>query len=347
MFLKKIPFQNIQIEPGGVLLTADSTSQLEQEGIFNPAVAGDILLYRAAGPNNFSRILAAQLSYNSLRNDCNATRLNQVILKPETSYELMSDGSGGVEDPRITQLADGNKVMFYTAFGLQPHTHIQAPSIAVAVSNNGLSWQRLGPVTFSLLKWHGQSFDFNKVPNKDAVLFSRKINGRYAMYHRPMFSQAEADKLQVPCRGIWYAEADSLTGPWGNHALVTGPNNSWETNGVGAGVPPILIKNSWLHIYHGFIYDGHHKHYNAGVFMTPKNHPQKISWRKAEPILEPIVFNENYNVDKHIVFSTAAWRSPEGHILIFWGREDRMIMWGYLKIATKQPNFLAKLELPA
>ena len=344
---KILGIQRVLIDNGGVLLSTDPTDEREQEGIFNPTVAGGHLLYRAAGPGNYSRILAAKLTYDQRRGDLNAERLSETVLEPEQPYERVSKTSGGIEDPRISRLPGEKYVMFYTAFGFQPAAGQQAPAIAVATSSNGLDWNRLGPVLFAPLVWNGQTLDLNKIPNKDAVLFSEKVNGRYAMYHRPMWSTEEAEALDVPPRGIWYAEADTLTGPWQNHAFVAGPAEPWEANGIGAGVPPIKLGDFWLNIYHGFLYDGRHKHYSAGAFMTPSNRPQEVSWRQTEPALEPIVFDENVRVETHIAFPTAAWRTPSGQILIIWGREDRLIMWGYLDLELASSGLISTLQLPA
>ncbi|MDP3997820.1 MAG: hypothetical protein Q8P73_04960 [bacterium] len=337
----------VEIERGGVLLWVNQDDRYEADGIFNPAVAGDYLLYRAAGSGNYSRIMAARLSYDKRRGDVNADRLQRIILEPMTAYEKMSEENGGVEDPRVTRLADGKYVMLYVGYGYQKETDAQESMIAAAISENGLIWERLGRIMFEPLHWQGHMIDLNRVPNKDAVLFSEKIGGRYALYHRPMFSAEKAKVTGVPRRAIWYAEAEQLTGPWSNHRMVAIPKYDWEISGIGSGVPPIRMGNTWLNIYHGFIYQRKHKHYCAGAFVTSADKPYQITWRQAEPVLEPIVYDEKKHRSKHIVFPTAVWSGAGERPVIIWGCEDSSIMWGWLNLRSAQAGPSASLRLPA
>ena len=65
-----------------------------------------------------------------------------IVLEPELSWERGVDHAG-VEDPRVTYVDRlGLHLMTYVAFGPL------GPRIAVAVSRDLLSWQRLGPVLF-------------------------------------------------------------------------------------------------------------------------------------------------------------------------------------------------------
>ena len=60
--------------------------------------------------------------------------------EPEAPYELRdATGGYGCEDPRVTFLPVLDRyVMSYVAFGPR------GPEVAVAVSSDGLAWQRLG-----------------------------------------------------------------------------------------------------------------------------------------------------------------------------------------------------------
>ncbi len=333
---------DIRIERGGILLEPDQNNPHEAEGILNPAVAGNYLLYRAVGEGNYSRIMAATLHSQASEHgvEIRATKLYQVVLEPEQPYELAPTGRGGIEDPRVTELPDGSFVMFYTAYGRAEGFKKQTPVVAVATSRDGLTWERHGRMVYDLYNHQeGQVVDFNTIPNKDTVLFSEKINGRYALLHRPMFIHTQAAQLSVPWRGIWYADSESLTGPWGNHRLLLQPEYEWENGGVGAGAPPIHLRDMWVHIYHGFTKrrrDRRGQRYNAGVFTTPHDDPLTIAFRSDHTILEPQLLPEQIGTVPHVVFPTAVWQEDEqkNTLAIFWGAADTRIMWGVLYLPS-------------
>lgn len=329
----------ITISRCGVVLEPDPADDREVEGVLNPAVAGDYLLYRAVGKGNYSRIMAAQLAPPANSNACVAAqKLHRVVLEPHEPYELSSTGRGGIEDPRVTKLSDGTFVMFYTGYGRPAGFRAQTPLVAAAVSANGLDWHRLGRIAFSPHIHAGHKIDFNQFPNKDTVLFSERIGERYAMLHRPMFTHSQAKTFGIPRRSIWYAEADVLTGPWNNHFLLVAPENQWEHGGVGAGVPPIHLQGHWVHIYHGFRRreEGGRKYrYSAGVFVTPHSDPKQIMFRSEVALLEPSLESELAGMVPHVVFPTAVWEEemkPDNDLTIFWGAADTRIMAGTLTL---------------
>lgn len=334
----------ITISRCGVVLEPDPSDDREVEGVLNPAVAGNYLLYRAVGKGNYSRIMAAQLAPPTNPNTCAiAHKLDRVVLEPHEPYELSSTGRGGIEDPRVTKLSDGTFVMFYTGYGRPSGFRIQTPLVAAAVSANGLDWHRLGRIIFSPHVQAGHKIDFNQFPNKDTVLFSEKIGGRYAMLHRPMFTHSQAKVFGVPRRSIWYAEADKLTGPWDNHTLLVRPTFDWEYGGVGAGVPPIHLQDRWVHVYHGFRQreeGGRNYRYSAGVFVTPHSDPRRVTFRSGVAVLEPALEAEITGMVPYVVFPTAVWEEevkPDNDLTIFWGAADTRIMTGIL---TLPPNVL-------
>src|SRR5205085_7627995 len=102
------------------------------------------------------------------------------------SRTKLTGWAGGVEDPRVTYVRPlGLFVMTYTAF-LPPHH----PRIALAVSSDLLTWERLGPLHYAME--HGTP-DLNRCGNKDGVLFSDLVQdplGRpaLALLHRPTYS---------------------------------------------------------------------------------------------------------------------------------------------------------------
>jgi len=80
--------------------------------------------------------------------------------------------------------------------------------------------------------------------NRNAVLFPRRIKGKYAVLHRP------CDQGHTPFGDMYFATSPDLV-HWGDHRFVFGPSGWWESTKVGAGPTPIETREGWLLIYHG------------------------------------------------------------------------------------------------
>ncbi len=313
----------------GVVLTPDTGNPYEAGGVLNPAVALHdgltYVLYRAVAvdPPNYSRILMATC-HRLISDHIEVTRLHKVALEPEEPYELWADGNGGgVEDPRITKLND-IYYMTYTAYGTVGG--ITAPRIAFARSRDLFHWQRMGLIRFSPLEVEvgdrALSFDLNAVPNKDAVLFPKLIDGRYCMLHRPMFGPATG----VP-QSIWMSWSDDLLN-WTDHRLVLAPELPWERVKVGAGTPPIPTEEGWLVFYHGVEGAGdadNERRYHAGVLLLDLDDPGKILYRSPRPVLSPENAYEMTGVVNNVVFPCGAVVQPDDQVEVYYGMGDRAI----------------------
>src|SRR5688572_27643769 len=74
----------------------------------------------------------------------------------------------GIEDPRITYVGElGKYVIAYTAFGRS------GPGVALALTEDFRSFERYGIVM--------------QPDDKDAALLPRRVNGNFALIHRPMY----------------------------------------------------------------------------------------------------------------------------------------------------------------
>jgi hypothetical protein len=135
-------FETQALRHGTILEPANSAA--EAGGILNPAAVrtreGALLLYpRLVAAGNVSRIGIVRVLE---RGDSRTYVRVGYALEPEREYELRAGADGyGCEGPRITFIAARDSfVMAYTAFGPR------GPRIAVALSKDGLAWQRLGLV---------------------------------------------------------------------------------------------------------------------------------------------------------------------------------------------------------
>ena len=79
--------------------------------------------------------------------------------------------------------------------------------------------------------------------DKDAALLPRRINGSFALLHRPLTDTGAH---------IWISFSPDLRN-WGGHKLVLPARRGawWDANRVGLSPPLIETKRGWLMLYHG------------------------------------------------------------------------------------------------
>ncbi len=161
----------------------------EANAVLNPGVAevdGDVvLLLRIENKDGISQIRVAR-SHNGVDNWRYADR---PILQPGISgfpYE-----EWGCEDARVTRM-DGNEwAIAYTAYSRH------GPIIALATTSDFQQADRLGTTLIPA--------------NKDAALFSGRINGQFYVLHRPDVGGAE---------DIWYASSTQHLTHWTDPGLL-------------------------------------------------------------------------------------------------------------------------------
>ena len=130
----------------------------------------------------------------------------------------------GIEDPRITFLAElGKYAVTYTAFSRG------GPGVALALTTDFRTFERYGMVM--------------QPDDKDAALLPRRINGQFALLHRP---------LTDPSADIWMSFSPDLRN-WGGHRLVLPARRGswWDANRIGLAPPLIETSRGWLMLYHG------------------------------------------------------------------------------------------------
>lgn len=321
---------------------------LELEGVLNPAtlVGPDGALYlfpRMVAEGNVSRIGRCRLEVDDSGN-FEVERLG-VVLEPEEGWEKGTNNSG-VEDPRITRLDGlGLWVMSYIAYGPL------GPRPALAISNDGETWKRIGPLHFAYQP--ELSMDLNLFANKDIVFFPETVtapDGRraYALLHRPMWDlgwlrSGEGEHLpagtndQRPSIWIGFVDADraeqdptALTEVFGSMEIAV-PQYEYESNKVGAGPAPIRVPEGWLLIHHGVSGEepngfelAHGSKYSAGAMLLDGKQPWKVIGRTDEPILEPETDEELQGTLGNVVFPTSI-ESYKGRDYVFYGMADSKI----------------------
>lgn len=319
---------DVRVERLGLVLEPNGDAT-EVGGILNPAAArapgGELVLYpRCVANGNVSRVGIARSRNLDLGFD--VTRLG-FALEPQAEYEIRSAPGGyGCEDPRVTYVPVlESYVMAYTAFGPT------GPRIAIALSKDAYSWQRLGLVRF----------DETIVPtgdDKDAAFFPEPVVSpagvkSLAFYHRPMLHLSAVDgRAAIPMIErmpfedresirIGYVSLDAVLKDRSKlleveeSVLVLSPEARWGAIKIGGGTPPVRIAEGWMSLYHGVdaIEDEHRPslRYSAGIVIHDIEHPDRIVYRSPAPIFVPEGDRELLGVVDNVVFPTGIDPRPD------------------------------------
>ncbi|TSE06476.1 MULTISPECIES: glycosidase [Aquimarina] len=322
------------------ILKPNYTNDWESLVVCNPGVWYEngkfSMLYRAAGDDEEHYI---RFGLAESTDGINFTRVSD---QPVFSPSVDGPDMGGVEDPRIAKFGDD----FYITYAYRPfppgqywkfeHDVILLPesgedtplvykkniaNSGLAISKNLKKFKRLGRITSSHLD------------DRDVILFPEKINGRFAMLHRP--KEWIGEKYGVDQPAIWIRFSDDLM-VWEEEStlLFGGRTGTWEEK-IGGSTPPLKTKDGWLIIYHG-VENGGQGYYRAGAALLDLYDPTKVIGRLSDWIMEPEHDYELEGYYKGCVF-------PTGNVIIddtlyvYYGGADK-----YIGLATCSVNELLK-----
>ncbi len=319
-------------------------------GVLNPACTrlrdNALQLYpRIVAPGNISRI--GSFRGTEREDGTMEVESHGYALEPEAPYELRTEPGGyGCEDPRVTFVeAIDRYVMAYVAFGPR------GPEVAVAVSPDGLQWQRLG-----LLQFQGSRAPF---ADKDAAFFPEPVISpggveSLAFYHRPTMQLSVGGRRAlevieslplsrregiaigyVPLEAV-AADLSALCMVIETHRLKM-PEATWGSIKVGAGTPPVRIPEGWLSVIHGVDELPHASgkallRYSAGVIVHDVRRLDRILFRSHEPLFVPELRGELRGAVGHVVFPTGIDRRAENEFDIYYGMADYEIGRGRLTL---------------
>lgn len=265
----------------------------ESRGVFNAAAIyldGKVhLLYRAIGNDNVSRVGYA----NSTDGFTIGERLPTPIFGPSADCE-----KDGCEDPRLTKI-DGQLIMTYTA--LREYSHLQVYQIALTTIAEedfvGRKWN-----------WGTRKLPFPGIRNKDAVIFPRKVNGRYVMLHRiePDLCIAYSDDLMHWC--------DMMS-------VMTPRAEGWDNLKIGVAGTPIKVNEGWLVVYHGVNVE---RMYSLGIVLLDGEHPEQVLYRSKEHILAPSADYEHFGKVPNVVFSCGNV-VLDSKLFLYYGAADSVV----------------------
>ena len=323
------------VERRGVIAKPSPGNSREAWGILNPGAArgrdGHVYLFpRVVAEGNFSRIAIARVICDAQGRPSGIERLGYA-LEPTELYEHNPRSGGGCEDPRVSYLRPLDLyVMAYTAYSAL------GPRVALAVSDDLLSWRRLGLLRFA----PSCPVNFTAYGNKDGLFFPESVvdeqgQESLALIHRPTYQVAQADgtvTLMVPHgvrerrESLWMShlsleqalrDPHALTWVEDTHLLAT-PEQPWEQFKIGGGTPPVLTRHGWLIFYHGVsgcLVEGAFcqecLRYAAGVMVLEAANPRHILYRSLAPLLAPEEPEEQEGIVPNVVFPTGIDQRPE------------------------------------
>ena len=319
----------ITIRNEGIILEKTNLD-FENQAVLNPGcieVDGIVhMFYRAVHEGNLSTVGYCQLKDNKV-----IYRSDKPILFPEQEYE-----KHGIEDPRILLHEDGTYYLFYTAYdGLNAR-------VAYATSSDLKEFSKQGLITPAITFEHIREY-YNDLPlkqkyilyglkaqntnkggsflwEKDAFLFPKKINGRYALVHRimPSIQVIFCDDLHdLQSNQFWTTYFKDIA-----QNTILDPRT--DDNYVGGGCPPIETEDGWLLIYHRVKNINGKANYCAGAALLDRNDPHHVLGKLQEPFFIPTEPWEKIGDVNNVVFPTGAIEK-EGRIYIYYGAADKVI----------------------
>ncbi len=263
--------------------------------VFNPGATRlpdgtTLLLCRVEDRRGLSHLCAAR-SKNGIDNwviDTNPT------LRGDSEEALW-----GIEDPRITYMEElGKYAIAYTAFTRG------GPGVALTLTEDFRSFEPCGLVM--------------QPDDKDAALLPRRINGEFALIHRPV-SDTGAH--------IWLSLSPDLRN-WGSHRLMLRARKGgwWDANKVGISPPLIETAAGWLMLYHGVRQTAAGCLYRLGLALFALDDPARCLKRGDDWIFGP---EEPYELSGdvgHVAFPCGYTVADDGDSLfIYYGAADSSI----------------------
>lgn len=156
--------------------------------------------------------------------------------------------------------------------------------------------------------------------NRNAVLFPRKIDGKFMMLSRP------SDSGHTPFGDIFLSESPDMV-YWGKHRHVMSKGNEWwQSLKIGGGAAPIELEDGWLMFYHGVSGTCNGFVYSIGGAILDKENPSIVKYRCENFLLTPEAWYEERGFVPNVVFPCATLTDQEsGRIAIYYGAADSYV----------------------
>jgi predicted GH43/DUF377 family glycosyl hydrolase len=252
-----------------------------------------LLLCRVEDRRGHSHLCAAR-SADGVRGwviDRQPTLCADVVNRPEELW--------GIEDPRITFVPEIEKyAIAYTAFGKG------GPGVSLALTEDFIHFERCGLVM--------------QPDDKDAALLPRRIDGMFALVHRPIADSGAH---------VWISYSPDLRS-WGGHRMMLQARRGgwWDANKVGLSPPLIETERGWLMLYHGVRITAAGCLYRLGVALFDSKDPSQLLMRGDEWIFGPEAAYETHGDVANVTFPCGYTVANDGDTLnIYYGAADSCI----------------------
>jgi len=133
--------------------------------------------------------------------------------------------------------------------------------------------------------------------DKDACLFPRRFNGRFALIHRPIV-RGEAH--------IWLSLSPDLK-HWGDHRVLLRTRTAyWDGARIGLACQPVELPEGWLLMYHGVRKTTASEIYRIGMALLDLEEPWRVLRRGEEWVLGPRERYERVGDVNDVIFVAGA-----------------------------------------
>lgn len=212
-----------------------------------------------------------------------------------------SEEAWGVEDPRLTWVQERDEwIIAYTAYSPS------GPLVSLMGTKHFDTFWRLGPVM--------------PPEDKDAAIFPRRFDGRYAMIHRPVSAGSSGAHM-------WLSFSTDLL-HWGDHHILLHARRGawWDANKIGLSPPPLETPEGWLLLYHGVRSTAGGCLYRLGLALLDLEDPCRVLRRGDEWVFAPEAPYERQGDVADVVFP-CGWvlDQPTGAIRLYYGAADTCV----------------------
>ena len=322
----------IAVKNEGIILEG-SESGFDNQAVLNPACVEingiTHMFYRGVRRED----MRSAIGYCQLVDNKIIKRSVDPVIFPEYDYE-----KSGTEDPRIVFL-DGVYYLFYTAYDGKNAIFAYATStdlvkfVKHGVISPLIAYAEAGSLfASSKINMREKYFMFESYVRdrqgsdillweKDAFIFPKKLNGKFAMIHRIL------PGIQI----IYFNDFQDLTDDYwrdylrnlGEHVILESKYR-FESRNIGGGCPPIETKDGWLLIYHGVEDSRQGRIYHAAAALLDLDDPTKVMGRLKQPLFSPSESWEKRGDVNNVVFPTGSVLK-DGRLYIYYGAADKLV----------------------
>lgn len=252
-----------------------------------------LLLCRVENRNGLSHLCAARSA-----NGIDGWRIDK---KPTlmASPKEFPEEIWGIEDPRITYVPElGKYAVAYTSFARG------GPGVSLALTKDFQCFERFGVIM--------------PPEDKDAALLPRRINGHWALIHRPVTKTGAH---------MWISYSSDLQ-HWGSHKVILEARRGgwWDANKIGLCSPPIETSKGWLVVYHGVRQTASGSIYRLGLALFDLEHPEICLQRGDSWIFGPEATYERVGDVRDVVFPCGQTIAEDGDtIRLYYGAADSCV----------------------